>query len=118
MTAEELERKAFLGEPVPEDIHSQADMLLFLSFRNLYDFAKRVEMPPEQGKREKAEILENYRVNKFLEELTDESVQMWKRIELAASAYAKEPCLKTADELYKAFYRTGRKERASEKAGY
>lgn len=110
MTTEELEQLAFQGAPLPEDLHSQAELLLFLSFRNLYDFAGRVQMPPEQGKREKAEILEAYRVNKFLEDLQEETVQMWKRIELASTAYAKEPCLETADGLYQALYRVGRKE--------
>ena len=109
MTIEELEDLAFRKEPMP-DTHSQADILAYLSFRSLYDFAARVQMPPEQGKREKAQIVEAYKVNKFLEDLQEDTNQMWKRIELAAAAYCKVPSVKTADELYQAIYRTKRKE--------
>lgn len=109
MTKDELEDLAYRGMPLPEDMKSQADILLFLNFRNLYDFARRIEMPAEQGKREKAEILKAYEVNKFLEDLQDDTVNMWKRIEIAAAAYAKNPGIETADALYKALYRAGRK---------
>jgi hypothetical protein len=108
MSIEELEDLAFRGEPMP-DLRSQADMLAFLSFRNLYDFAKRVQMPPEQGKREKAQIAEAHKINKFLENLQEDTNLMWKRIEIAAAAYCKVPSIKTADELYKAIYRAERK---------
>lgn len=85
-------------------------MLAFLSFRSLYDFAKRVQMSPEQGRREKAQIVEAHKINKFLEDLQEDTNQMWKRIELAAATYCKAPSVETADALYKAIYRTGRKQ--------
>ncbi len=109
MNPDVLEDLAYQGKPLPDDMKSQAQILLYLSFRNLYDFAKRVQMSPEQGRREKAEILKAYEVNRFLEELQEDTCQMWKRIELAAAHYAKEPSLETADELYRALYRAERK---------
>lgn len=108
MTIEELEDLAFRGVPMP-DLRSQADQLAYLSFRSLYDFARRVQMAPEQGRREKAQIVEAYKINKFLEDMQEETNQMWKRIELAASAYCKAPSIENADALYKAIYRTERK---------
>ena len=84
-------------------------MLAFLAFRNLYDFAKRAGMAPEQGRREKAQIVEAYKVNKFLEDMQEETNQMWKRIELAASEYRKAPSVEAADKLLTAIYRTERK---------
>ena len=109
MTPEQLEDMAYDGLPMP-DLNSQAQVLLYLSFRNLYDFARRTQMAPEQGKREKAQILDAYRINKFLEELQESTNQMWKRIEIAASEYRKAPSILTADNLLQAIYRTERKE--------
>ena len=109
MTPEELEDLAYNGRPMP-DLRSQAQCLLFQAFRNLYDYAKRVHMTPEQGRREKQEILKAYEINKFLEDMQEQTNQMWKRIEIAASEYRKDPSVKNADKLLKAIYRTERKE--------
>lgn len=109
MTPEELEDLAYQGAPMP-DLRSQADALLFQAFRNLYDFAKRVGMSPEQGKREKSQIVEAHRINKFLEELNEDTQQLWKRIEIAASNYRKAPSVELADKLIEAIYGAKRKE--------
>lgn len=108
MTAEELEDLAYRNQPMP-DLRSQAEVLLYQSFRNLYDFAGRVQMAPEQGKREKAQILAAFKINKFLEDLQEETNQMWKNIELAASEYRKKPSIDAADRLLKAIYGVERK---------
>lgn len=111
MSVEELEDLAFRGGPMP-DLRSQAQVLLFQSFRDLYDFARRSGMSPEQGKREKAQILEAYRINKFLEELQESTQQMWSRIELAVAEYNKAPSVENADKLIQAIYRVDRKKEA------
>lgn len=108
MTPEELEDLAFRKQPMPE-LRSQAQVLLFQAFRNLYDYASRVQMPAEQGRREKKEILKAYEINKFLEDLQETTSQMWSRIEIASANYAKSPSIENADALYKAIYRTPRK---------
>lgn len=108
MTPEELEDLAYRKQPMP-DLRSQAEVLLYQSFRNLYDFAGRVQMAPEQGKREKAQILAAFKINKFLEELQEETNQMWKNIEFAASEYRKSPSVEAADKLLKAIYSVERK---------
>lgn len=108
MTPEELEDLAYRKQPMP-DLRSQAEVLLYQSFRNLYDFARRVQMSSEQGKREKAQILHAFKINKFLEELQEDTSKMWKNIEAAASEYRKNPSVEAADRLLKAIYRTERK---------
>lgn len=107
-TIEELEDLAYNRKPMP-DLRSQAKCLLFQSFRNLYDYARRVQMSPEQGRREKQEIIKAYEINKMLEDMQEDTNQMWKRIELAAASYAKDPSIENADRLYKAIYRVDRK---------
>lgn len=109
MKIEELEDLAYHRLPMPEETRSQADILAYLSFRSLYDFAARVQMAPEQGKREKAQIVEAHKINKFLEDLQEDTQQMWKRIELAAADYARDPSVDTGDKLYEAIYQVKRK---------
>ena len=109
MKVEELEDLAFKGGPMPE-LHSQAQVLLFQSFRDLYDFARRSGMSKEQGKRDKAQILGAYKINKFLEELQESTNEMWKNIEIAASEYRKAPSVEKADKLLEAIYGVKRKE--------
>lgn len=112
MTIEEIEDLAFCKAPMP-DLDSQADILAFQSFRSLYDFAARVSMSPEQGKREKAQIVHAHRISKALEELQNSTNRMWKRIEITAAEYCKNPCVETADRLYTAIYGAKRKKESS-----
>ena len=91
------------------ELRSQAQCVLFQAFRNLYDYAKRVHMPVEQGRREKSEIMKAYEINRFLEDMEEKDIQRWKRMELAAAEYAKNPCVETADKFYEAAYRVKRK---------
>ena len=110
LTPEELEDMAFRGDPMPET-DSQADELLFLCFRNLYAYAKKVHMPPEQGKKEKAQILDKYRRTKFGESVLEQNIEITKRLEMAAAAYVYNPCVETADKMYEAFYGIKRNEK-------
>ena len=108
MDIDQLEDIAFNGGAMP-DLRSQDQCVLFQALRNLYDYARRVQMPIEQGKREKAQILEAYRINRFLEAMQEKTNDKWKNIELAASAYAKNPSVETADKLFEALYCVKRK---------
>ena len=81
------------------DLRSQAQCVLFQAFRNLYDYAKRVQMPLEQGRREKHKIMQAYKINRFLEEVEEAGVQMWKQIDIAKAEYTKSRTLENADKL-------------------
>ena len=105
---DQLEDIAFNGGQMP-DLRSQAQCVLFQAFRNLYSYAKRVNMSPAQGRREKNEILKAYEINRFLEDMQEKDIQTRKRVELAAAEYAKNPSVETADKFYEAFYRVKRK---------
>ena len=108
MDVDRLEDIAFNGGQMP-DLRSQAQCVLFQALRNLYDYAKRVQMSPEQGRREKVEILKAYEITRFIEEMQEETNHMWKRIEIAAAGYAKAPSVEAADKLYEAIYKVKRK---------
>lgn len=85
-------------------------MLLFQSFRELYQYAAMVGMSQELGRAEKTKILEVYRINKFLEDMQERTNQMWKRIEAASSEYRKSPSIEAADKLLEAIYGVERKQ--------
>lgn len=108
-TAEELEDLAYKQEPMP-DLRSQAQVLLFQSFRGLYQYATMAGMSRELGRAEKAKILEAYRINKFLEDMQERTNRMWKRIEAASSEYRKSPSVEAADKLVEAIYGVERKQ--------
>lgn len=108
MDVDQLEDIAYNGGQMP-DLRSQAQCVLFQALRNLYSYAKRVQMPPEQGRREKHQIMEAYRINRFLEDMQEKTNQMWKQIELTSAEYAKNPSVETADKFYEAIYRVKRK---------
>lgn len=108
-TLDQLEDMAYRNVPMPEDIRSQAELLAFLSFRNLYCFAFREGMSQEQGKREKSQIVKAYEIYKALEELQESTSDMWKRIDIAACEYRKAPSVEKADRLMEAIYQVKRK---------
>lgn len=56
-TGDELEDLAYNGAALPEDL-SVGETLTFLMFRSLYEYARQTQMPQEQGRREKARILD------------------------------------------------------------
>lgn len=68
MDTNDLDRLAFAGAAPPESLGA-ADTLYFLMLRALYAFAKQTEMTPEQGKQEKAKILDTVRTYRSDQEL-------------------------------------------------
>ena len=109
MTIEEIENLAFHETPLPEDIKSLADINAYHAFRNLYDYAKRVQMRPEQGKREKAQILDAHRLNKFNEEMFEEDIQIWAKIGGPVVEYTNAPSIEAADKILELLYGVKRK---------
>lgn len=112
MTIDEIEDLAFRKAPMPEDLENMSQINLFQAFRNLYDFAARVGMNPEQGKREKAEIIKTYKIGELNEKMLESTNKMWKAVEITSAAYCANPCVETADALYSAIY-GGAKRRTS-----
>ena len=55
------------------------------------------------------QVLEAYRINKFLEDMQERTNQLWKRIEAASSEYRKSTSVEAADKLLVAIYGVERK---------
>lgn len=89
---EELEDLAFHGAELPKGLPFPQG-LLFLKFRYLYQYAMLVRMPPEQGKREKQEILNAYIIDKANDVLFQACGELWKNVESAAAEIRKDEAL-------------------------
>ena len=105
---EELEDLAFHGAELPKGLPFPQE-LLFLKFRYLYQYAKLAQMPPEQGKREKQEIMNAYVIDKANDTLYRQCTKLWKNVEAAATAVRKDSDLMQNENiraLLKAIYGT------------
>ena len=87
-----LEDLAFRRQEMPQGL-TFAEQLLFLRFRFLYAYAAMVRMDPEQGKREKQEILTAYIGDLANHELLKRNAERWKTCETAANAIRKDPAV-------------------------
>lgn len=85
-----LEQKAFNGEPLPDGL-SSAEQKLFLRFRYLYEYAKLVQMPKDQGRREKELILAEYISDIVNDVFYAHIKQLWENAEAASAAVRKDP---------------------------
>lgn len=85
-----LEDLAFRRQEMPQGL-TFAEQLLFLRFRFLYAYAVMVQMDPEQGKREKQEILTSYIGDLANHELLKRNAERWKACEAAANEIRKDP---------------------------
>lgn len=109
MSLEQIEDLAFRGAAMPEGL-DMAQQMLFQSFRRLYQYAKLVQMPPEQGKMEKLTILREYDKRAAQVRWMEKTSAMWKDIEAAANRYGTERTLENADAFFQAVYGAGLKE--------
>lgn len=101
--ADQLEELAMNGEPMPEDLNS-AEQLLFQKFRYLYAAASIGMVDAEQGRREKFYILERFSKDMSEVRYGLHTAKLWKEIEAAGCAYARNRTIARADDFYEAVY--------------
>lgn len=89
---DEIEDLAFNEAEMPKGLPTQ-DQILFLKFRYLYRLARISGMSPEQGKREKREILVNYTVDCLNAEIYTRTAQLWKDTENARNEVCRDQVL-------------------------
>lgn len=97
---EELEDLAFRGAELPTGLPFHQG-LLFLKFRYLYQYAKIVQMPLEQGRREKQEILNAYIIDKANDILFQTCGDLWEKIAESASDIQKDKELSENPKIIK-----------------
>lgn len=103
MSPDQIEDLAYRGEEMPQGLNL-AEQMLFQSFRQLYAYAKLTHMPKDQGKREKARLLREFRNRQAQMDHMEKTWAMWRQIEAAGSRFAKERTVETAEGFYQAVY--------------
>lgn len=111
MSPDQIEDLAFRGETLPQGL-DMAEQLLFLSFRQLYQYARLIRMDPERGRREKTAILEEFRRRQRQVYWMEKTNRMWTAIELTGSAFGRERTIENAEAFFRAVYGAGLKERS------
>lgn len=86
------------GVEMPKGLNF-AERILFLRFRFLYAYAAMTRMDPEQGKREKQEILTAYIGDLANHHLYMGCSDMWKNAEAAAAQIRKDPEIYNNDKV-------------------
>lgn len=92
------EKQAMNGDDMPEGLE-YPDQIMFLQLRMLYDQFKKGVINRETAQREKRQLLDEYRVYKFREEMEKEWVDIIKLTEQARAEYRKDPTIENADRL-------------------
>lgn len=101
------EHTAMLGEEMPDGL-DMVDQLNFLCLRSLYAQKRSGVIDRATGSREKAKL----RYQRDLwerrllsrEKLVQHCAELFRDVEAAANAYAKERTLENADKIYQALY--------------
>ena len=92
------EKEAMSGLEMPDGL-SYPDQILYLELRMLYHQYYRKVIDRGTAIKEKKKMLEEYRVNKFREELGMQWVDVIRMTEIASSNYRKNPCHENAMKL-------------------
>lgn len=97
------ETAAMRGDPMPEGLKSY-DCTMFQNLSLLYQRYHKGMIDREQATKEKKILLDAYRTEKFGYSVLEENIAISKRLESAAAEYVYNPCVETADKMYRAFY--------------
>lgn len=98
-----FERAAYLRQPMPDGL-CLSEQKAFLSLRFLYAEFDRGVISKEQAALEKQKIIRQLEHELKVDKLNEQISQLWKRIEIPALEYAKNPTRKTADAFHAAVY--------------
>ena len=99
----DFERAAYLREPMPDGL-CLAEQKTFLALRFLYAEFDRGVISKEQAAVEKKKLIRQMEHEIKIDEMNAQIAQLWKRIEISALEYAKNPTRETADAFHAAVY--------------
>lgn len=98
-----FERAAYLRQPMPDGL-CLSEQKAFLALRFLYAEFDRGVISKEQAALEKQKLLARMNHELKIDKQNEKIAHLWKRIEIPASEYAKNPTRKTADAFHAAVY--------------
>lgn len=100
------------GGPIPDEL-KQWEQNAYIALRGLYRQYRAGTLDLETATAEKRKIIKAAQdaesLEAFRDKLARSTATLWREIEAAGSAFAKEPTLENADAFYQAVYRVRRK---------
>lgn len=102
------EQQAINGEPLPDGL-GYAEKVLYIGLRSLYFQVRNKFIPRETAIIEKKKLLEDFRLNKFNEEMFEEDSKIWAKISGPVVEYTNEPSIEKADKILELLYGVKRK---------
>ena len=102
------EQQAINGEPLPDGL-GYAEKVLYLGLRSLYFQVRNKFIPRETAIIEKKKLLEDFRLNKFNEEMFEEDSKIWAKISGPVVEYTNAPSIEKADKILELLYGVKRK---------
>ena len=112
MTTEEISKLAQTGSLPQESQLNCPERCLYFTLRNLYAEYKARKITAEQGEKGKKAALLQYQRDSAdytrYRNLILHHARLWQHIELAASAYTKDPSIEHADAFLEAVYEVKR----------
>lgn len=102
------EQQAINGEPLPDGL-GYAEKVLYIGLRSLYFQVRNKFIPRETAIIEKKKLLEDFRLNKFNEEMFEEDSKIWAKISGPVIEYTNEPSIEKADKILELLYGVKRK---------
>lgn len=88
---DELERYAKAGNPIPDGL-SPNEKMLFVAMRGLYWQYAADYISLEQAKREKRQLLDNFKSSELREKCYEKSIKAWRWVDLNLNKCQCEEC--------------------------
>ena len=98
------EKIAMSGGQMPDGLYG-FDQSMFLRLRLLYDTFKKGIIDRDTAQREKRALLENYRWEKFMDNMLKNNIKRITETDMARMEYRKNRTLENADAVMEAFER-------------
>ena len=92
------EKDAMAGLEMPDGL-SYPDQILYLELRMLYHQYYQKVIHRDTATKEKKKLLDEYRINKFREEIGKQWVEVARLTEIARADYRKNPCNENAMKM-------------------
>ena len=92
------EKDAMAGLEMPDGL-SYPDQILYLELRMLYHQYYQKLINRDTATKEKKKLLDEYRINKFREEIGKQWVEVARLTEIARADYRKNPCNENAMKM-------------------
>lgn len=107
-STDQIKKIAYAGKELPPPSLPPPERIMWYAFRDLYARFKQKQITKEESEKEAAIIMRTYRDDRGIFDETAKiwkyHAELWKNIEVAGNAFARERTIETAERFYEAVY--------------